>query len=90
MAKATTKRKGEEIPLQDKEKVLGPAKHWYEQNKERLQKESPGKHLTLNATDLTYVIGDNHTHAHRLYTAHYGPSPLHGRPMFDIDIKPRT
>ncbi len=86
MAEATTEWQGEKIPLQDKEKVFGPAERWYEENKERLQKESPGKHLTLNAADLTHVIGDNYTHAQRLYNAHYGPTPSHGRPMFDIDI----
>lgn len=40
----------------DKLRAYAPAEAWWEANKERLQQESPGKRLVLNAIDLSYSI----------------------------------
>jgi hypothetical protein len=66
--------------------IFGRADAWYKENRERLERDHPGKHLTINAADLTYVVGKGYNQAHALYKEVNGPTPPNGRSTLDVDF----
>lgn len=84
-------------PLRDRKKVYERAHAWLDINYERWAARHPGKHITLNARDLTFEIAEAipqeklsaYDATHRRYFERFGPLPRGGWEFLDVDLLPR-
>jgi hypothetical protein len=76
------------LPRRIKPEVFAPAEEWLAKYGPGLAKEYPGKHIVINAADLTYCVGDSFDKAYKAYVEdeEHGPSPSSGRPILAVRL----